>query len=107
LRTRNPLLGTPDPWEQRVLEDFDRRAAAGDKPDAIEFGEVVSEPAGRYFRYLKAIPVTGLCVTCHGQRDQLSPFIQDQLRAEYPHDKAVGYTPGQLRGAVTVKRPLD
>jgi hypothetical protein len=107
LRTRNPLLGTPDAWEQRVLEEFDRRAANGDKPESIEFGEVVNEPAGRYFRYLKAIPVSPLCVTCHGPRDQLSPFIQAQLHAEYPHDKAVGYSPGQLRGAVTIKRPLD
>jgi hypothetical protein len=107
LRTRNPLLGTPDAWEQRVLEEFDRRALAGDKPETIEFGEVVNEPAGRYFRYLKAIPVSALCVTCHGARDQLSPFIQEQLHSEYPHDKAVGYSPGQLRGAVTIKRPLE
>ena len=107
LRTRNPLLGTPDAWEQRILEDFDRRAGAGDKPEGLEFGEIVSEPAGRYFRYMKAIPVSALCVTCHGPRDQLSPFIQGQLRSEYPHDKGVGYSPGQIRGAVTVKRPLE
>ena len=107
LRTRNPLLGTPDAWEQRILEEFDRRAAAGDKPETLEFGEVVNEPAGRYFRYLKAIPVSALCVTCHGPRDQLSPFIQEQLRSDYPHDKAVGYSPGQIRGAVTIKRPLE
>jgi len=107
LRTRNPLLGTPDAWEQRILEEFDRRAAAGDKPETLEFGEVVTEPAGRYFRYLKAIPVSALCVTCHGPRDQLSPFIQEQLRSDYPHDKAVGYLPGQIRGAVTIKRPLE
>jgi hypothetical protein len=107
LRTRNPLLGTPDAWEQRILEEFDRRAAVGDKPETLEFGEVVNEPAGRYFRYLKAIPVSALCVTCHGPRDQLSPFIQEQLRSDYPHDKAVGYSPGQIRGAVTIKRPLE
>jgi hypothetical protein len=107
LRTRNPLLGTPDAWEQRVLESFDRKAAAGEKPDTLEFGEVVEEPAGRYFRYLKAIPVSPLCVACHGPRDQLSPFLQDQLKAEYPHDKGVGYSPGQIRGAVTIKRPLE
>jgi hypothetical protein len=107
LRTRNPLLGTPDAWEQRVLESFDRKAAAGEKPDTLEFGEVVEEPAGRYYRYLKAIPVSPLCVACHGPRDQLSPFLQDQLKAEYPHDKGVGYSPGQIRGAVTIKRPLE
>jgi hypothetical protein len=107
LRTRNPLLGTPDPWEQKVLAEFDRRAAAGEKPETLEYGEVVDEPAGRYFRYLKAIPVSPLCVTCHGPTDQMSPFLSDQLAKEYPHDRATGYTPGQVRGGVTVKRRLD
>jgi hypothetical protein len=107
LRTRNPLVGTPDPWEQKVLGEFDRRAAAGETPETLELGEVVEEPAGRYFRYLKAIPVTSLCVTCHGAKDQMSPFLADQLEKEYPHDRATGYVPGQVRGGVTVKRRLD
>jgi hypothetical protein len=107
LRTRNPLLGTPDAWEQKALAEFDRRAAAGEKPDALELGEVVEEPAGRYFRYVRAIPVTALCVTCHGAKEQMSPFILEQIATEYPHDRATGYALGQIRGAVTIKRPLD
>jgi hypothetical protein len=107
LRTRNPLLGSPDAWEQNALAEFDRRAAAGEKAEAMEVGEIVQEPAGRYFRYVKAIPVGPLCVTCHGPRDQISPFVVEQLAKEYPHDRAVGYTPGQVRGAVTIKRRLD
>ena len=106
LKTRNPLLGTPDAWEQKVLEQFERRVAAGEKSETLEFGEIVQEPAARYYRYMKAIPVQPLCVTCHGPRDQMSPFILEQLGTEYPHDRATGYSPGQLRGAVTVKRPL-
>lgn len=106
LKTRNPLLGTPDPWEQKVLEEFDRKVAAGEKADALEFGEIVNEPAARYYRYMKAIPVQPLCLTCHGAREQMSPFILEQLGADYPHDRATGYSPGQVRGAVTVKRPL-
>src|ERR1700731_2214678 len=27
LKTRNPLLGQPDAWEQQVLAEFDRQAA--------------------------------------------------------------------------------
>ena len=107
LRTRNPLLGTPDPWEQKALAEFDRRAAAGEKPDTLEFAEVVEEPAGRYFRYLKAIPVGPLCVTCHGSKDQMAPFMVEEIEKQYPHDRATGYTPGQVRGGVTVKRRLD
>jgi Protein of unknown function (DUF3365) len=106
LKVRNPLLGSPDAWEQSVLADFDRRVAAGEKAEALEFGEVVDEPAGRYYRYMKAIPAQPLCLTCHGAADAIPASVRERLRAEYPEDQATGYHPGQVRGGVTVKRPL-
>ncbi len=106
LRTRNPMLGQPDVFEQSVLADFDRRAAAGEKPEALEHVEVVSEPAGRYLRYMKAIPVQPLCLTCHGTPETIPDSVRQKLASEYPKDHAVGYTPGQIRGAFTVKKPF-
>ncbi len=106
LKVRNPALGTPDQWEQRVLQDFDRRAAAGENPGKIEYSEIVSEPAGTYFRFMKAIPVKEMCLNCHGADNQLSAATVSQIRAEYPHDQATGYRPGDIRGAVTYKKPL-
>jgi hypothetical protein len=107
LKVRNAVLGHPDAWEQAVLADFDRRAAAGEKPDAMERAEIVSEPAGRYFRYMKAIPTQPMCLACHGAPEALAPSIAERLAAEYPKDRATGYSVGQIRGAVTVKRLLD
>jgi hypothetical protein len=107
LRTRNPLLGTPDSWEQGVLADFERLAAAGMKPETLERSEVVHEPAGRYFRYMKAIPVQPLCLACHGTAETVAEGVKARLRQEYPHDRAVGYSAGQIRGAVTIKQQLD
>lgn len=106
LRPRNPSLGLPDAWEQAVLLDFDRRAARGEKAENLEHFEVVNEPAGRYLRYLKAIPVQSVCLNCHGPAEALSEALKMQLASEYPHDKATGYSVGQVRGAVAVKRPL-
>ena len=106
LKTRNPLLGTPDAWEQRVLAEFDRRAAAGDKPETLEFSEVLEEPAGRFFRYLKAIPAQPLCLTCHGTPETIDEAVRKRLWLEYPHDRATGYSAGQIRGGVTIKQPL-
>ena len=106
LRARNPMLGQPDAWEQSVLADFDRRAAAGEKPESLEHAEVVSEPGGRSFRYLKAIGVQPLCLACHGGPEALAPGVRERLAADYPHDRATGYAPGQLRGAFTVRRAL-
>ncbi len=107
LKTRNPLLGTPDAWEQAVLADFDRRAAAGEKPETMEYSETVTEPQGRYFRYMKAIPVQPLCLACHGTDAMIGPEVTQRLQSDYPHDRARGYAVGQIRGAVTIKRPLD
>lgn len=107
LKPRNPLLGEPDEWEQRVLADFDRRAANGEKPESLEFTEFVTEPHGRYFRYMKALPVQPLCLTCHGTADNIPGQVKQKLSIEYPRDRATGYRLGQVRGAVTIKQPLD
>ncbi|MBK8324908.1 MAG: DUF3365 domain-containing protein [Betaproteobacteria bacterium] len=106
LRPRNPALGSADAWEQKVLLDFERRAERGEKPDGLEHGEVVAEPGGRYYRYMKALPLGPLCVSCHGAPDKLTPNLKALLETEYPHDRATGYAVGQIRGAVTIKRPL-
>jgi hypothetical protein len=106
LRPRNTMLGQPDAWEQTVLADFDRRIAAGEKAETLEHHEVVDEPQGRHFRYMKAIPVQPLCVACHGPAETLSPAVRERLAKEYPHDRATGYSPGQVRGAITVKKRL-
>jgi hypothetical protein len=107
LKVRNPVLGTPDAWEQRTLADFDARVARGEKPEALEAAEIVSEPQGRYFRYAKALPVAGLCLNCHGQAENVPAGVRERLAKEYPHDRATGYREGQIRGAISVKRPLD
>ena len=106
LKTRNPALGTPDAWEHRVLTEFDQRVARGEKAETLEFGEVVQEAGTAYFRYMKALPVTRTCVMCHGPAESLSNEVRERLAADYPHDHGTGYTIGQVRGAVTVKRPL-
>lgn len=107
LKARNPALGGPDAWEQKVLAQFEARAERGDKPEALEHAEIVVEGNRHYFRYMRALPVGPLCLACHGSAEQLNPAVKAQLAVEYPHDRATGYRLGQVRGAVTVKRPLD
>lgn len=106
LRARNPLLGTPDAFEQKVLADFDARARKGEKPETLEYSETVTEPAGRSFRYLKALPVGAVCLNCHGEPAAIPPPVRTRLAADYPHDKATGYALGEVRGAISIKRAL-
>jgi hypothetical protein len=104
LKPRNSALGIPDPWEQKVLADFDRRVANGEKADALEFVEVVSEPQGKYFRYAKVMMVERLCLTCHSARDKLPDAVRKQLMIDYPFDRAIDFSLGQVYGIVSIKR---
>jgi hypothetical protein len=106
-RVRNPMLGTPDAWEQRVLQDFERRAAQGETFDAMTHFEVVEEPAGKSLRFMKAIGLAPQCVVCHGSAEQIAEPVRAELQTLYPHDRAVDYTPGELRGAVSIRQPLE
>jgi hypothetical protein len=106
-RVRNPMLGLPDTWEQRVLQDFQRRAAEGEGFDTMTHYEVVEEPGGRSLRFMKAIGVAPQCLMCHGSTEQIAEPLRVQLQTLYPHDRAVGYRAGDLRGAVSIKQPLD
>lgn len=106
LKTRNAERGTPDLWEVRQLADFNIRAAAGEKPETLEKSEIVSVDGKPVFRYMKALPVGDVCLKCHGPVEGLDAGLKAKLAESYPHDQATGYAKGQIRGALTVKRPL-
>ncbi len=105
LKTRNPLLGSPDAWEQKVLADFAGRMKK-ENPANMEFAEIVTEPQGKFMRYMKAIPMQDICLKCHGSLETIAPEVKEQLNAEYPHDKATGYAINQIRGAFSIKKAL-
>ena len=107
LKSRNPATGTPDAWETRQLAGFNIQVANGAKPEQLEVGEVVTAPDGkRSYRYMKALPVVEVCLSCHGTVDSLSADLRTALARDYPHDRATGYATGQVRGALSVIRPL-
>lgn len=105
-RVRNPMLGMPDAWEQGVLAKFQERADKGESFDKMAFAEIVEEPNGKYFRFMKAIGVKGQCLACHGDPKTMKDEVKALLDERYPHDQAKGYKAGDLRGAVSIKRPL-
>jgi len=106
LKPRNAERGTPDLWEARQLADFNIRAANGEKPETLEKSEVVQIDGKPVFRYVKALPVGDICLKCHGPADGLDASLKAKLAESYPQDQATGYSKGQIRGALTVKRPL-
>ena len=105
LKNRNPKA-VPDAWEEAVLKDFDKRTAAGEKPTGLEKGEVVTVDGVKMYRYMKALPTQDICLQCHGTPDRISPAVQAKLKDLYPNDKAVGYAPAEIRGTITLKKPI-
>lgn len=105
LKNRNPKAA-PDAWEKRVLEDFEKRTSAGEKPAMLEASEIVMDDGKRVLRYMKALPTQDLCLACHGTDDRIDKAVKAKLKELYPDDKAVGYSAAEIRGAITVKKTL-
>lgn len=101
---RNPKA-VPDDWEAGVLADFERRLAAGESAVGLDHHETVLQDGQRWQRYMLALPTQAFCTQCHGTADQLAPGVAARLRELYPADRATGYAVGQLRGALTIRRP--
>lgn len=107
-RARNPVMGEPNEWQTQALKQFESRIAQGDKPQDIEYVEVVkSGPYDLELRYAKPIMLQPMCTTCHGSPEQIPASVKAKLLALYPNDKAIHYKPGELRGAVVVTRILS
>ncbi|MCW8917020.1 MAG: DUF3365 domain-containing protein [Magnetovibrio sp.] len=103
LKLRNPG-NEADAWEMKVLKQFDERKAAGEKPGAISYGEVVEMDGKKQYRFMKAIGTAELCLNCHGKT--LKPEVAAKLDGLYPDDKARGYNVGDIRGAFTLVKDL-
>lgn len=106
-RVRNPLLGMPDAWEQKVLAEFTERAMKREAFTGMTHSEVVTEPDGQYYRFMTPIAVQPKCLLCHGPLETIPESIRIMLKQQYPFDRAIGYKAGELRGAVSIKQPLD
>ena len=107
LKARNKKLGTPDAWEKEVLEDFDKAKREGKPVDTMEASIVSKDADGRWFRYMKAIPTQPQCLQCHGKPADISAGMKGKLAAEYPEDMATGYSLGEVRGAISIKRKVN
>ena len=63
---------------------------------------------GHWERYWATLPELDDVYTTEGrvieQLLRLSPAGKSELKARYPDDKATGYTPGQVRGAITIRK---
>ena len=104
---RNPA-DSPDAYETEVLRQFEALKAQGALTRETEHVAVVDEQGKPFLRYLKPITIAApLCLTCHGQPEEIAPEVQEKLQTLYSGDQATGYRLHDLRGAVSVAIPLQ
>ena len=96
LKTRNES-NLPDATDKKVMEAYEASIAAQTfHPDDIKIVE-----DGSTTRVYKPLMTDGVCLKCHG--DHIAPEIQKVIDAHYPHDKAVAFKAGSLRGVIVAE----
>lgn len=104
-KNRNPR-NIPDEFESKVLKIFERQKAEGKLNKDSEYAEITETEGGKVFRYMKPISVSADCLTCHGNSSEIPGEVQLLIKEKYPTDKARDYKAGDLRGAVSIIKPL-
>ncbi len=97
LKVRNNSVNTPDATDIKVMKAYEASIAAG-KFSPKEIKVVV---LGDVTRVYKPLPAQAACLKCHGTN--LAPKISEAIASAYPHDKAVGFKAGDLRGVIVAE----
>jgi hypothetical protein len=100
LKTRNEN-NAPSDAEREVLEGFEERKDKGEPIAQLEWWQENEDAIA----YMKAIPMKGMCASCHGSN--VSPSLKEHIDQFYPHDMATGFEVGDIRGAFTLKKYLE
>jgi len=104
LKVRNPD-NAPDDYEIAALKEFADKIGSGADPKTVEKAEIVETADGKVFRYMKAIPMSEKpCAACHGT--SIKPEVKAKIDELYPEDEAVGFAPGELRGAFSITQKI-
>ena len=96
----------PDDFEKKVFNKFELLKQNNELDNNSEHIEIVKEGEYTYIRYLKPILIQAECLNCHGNPSAMMTEVKDLIMKKYPDDKAVGYSIGDLRGVVSIKKAL-
>jgi hypothetical protein len=95
-RLRNPT-NAPKPWAAPFVKEYAGRSAREIDGFAVDLGDKVG--------VLRPIVEQATCASCHGPVEELTPAVRRVLADRYPVDRAVNFTPGEIRGWFWVEMP--
>jgi hypothetical protein len=87
-KTRNPV-NDPEDWMVPLLDHYLETPMTVQPARVVDLGE-------RGVGYVEPIYMQPLCATCHGTA--VAPDLLALIGRRYPHDRALGFAPGELRG---------
>ena len=103
LKERNPAAAPEGDLRERLEQLAAAPLSADGKPTVMQWTSGSGADARAHF--MRAIPMKEQpCAACHGTA--IAPEVQARLAELYPADKATGFKPGDLRGAILVSWPV-
>ena len=87
----------PDKFEEKALAEFEHDKSIS------EYRGVDEINSKKVLRYLIPLHVEEACLKCHSAKETMPGFMQ----GDYADNKAVDYTFGNMRGAISVAVPID
>lgn len=102
LKERNPAAQAHGEFRDRLEQLAAAPLTADGKAASMQWTSGSGPNA--QVHYLRAIPMKEQpCAACHGTN--IAPEVTAELAKRYPADKATGFKPGELRGAIVVSWP--
>ncbi len=101
LKIRNPK-NKPDASDLKVLKKMEEESKEG----TLKKKPVVVQVDGVNRVYVPLFVEKG-CLKCHGAVDRIDPKVRELLAEKYPHDQAVGFKEGDLRGVIVAEIPAE
>ena len=94
LKVRNESVNKPDALDKKVMKEY----VAAIEAKTFTPKDIKVVEAGDSTRVYKPLVAKAVCLKCHGS--DLSEEISKSLATNYPHDQAVGFKEGDLRGVI-------
>jgi hypothetical protein len=95
-RLRNPHNAPPQ-WARPYVTEANARDATTAPTWVVDMGPMVG--------VIAPLETRDTCTLCHGPQEALPPAILNAIRANYPGDRATGFTTGQVRGWIWAEVP--
>ena len=104
-KNRNPN-NVPDEVEAEILHKYEALKKKNKLTSNTETFGKYKLNGKEILRYMKPIIVEKKCLKCHGNSRTIPKDVRKFLKIKYPNDKAINYSVGDLRGAVSITKKL-